>query len=227
MSALDDQRILRQTATRVLDAHGLVLEDVQVRHGGGAPEVRLIVDLPEDRLGSADLDTVAAASRELSELVDADDSLLGPDPVVLEVTTPGADRPLSAARHFRRSRGRLLSLTAADGTAYRARLLAVDGELLRLRQEPGRDDRGRPLKRPAGTSEQLELPIAEVTAARVEVEFDPPADLAQLLADLETTAAEERAASEPAPAADPTDAAAHPAADDTTAAAHPAASKES
>src|SRR5690606_3018349 len=62
MSALDDQRILRQTATRVVDAHGLVLEDVQVRHGGGAPEVRLIVDLPEDRLGSADLDTVAAAS---------------------------------------------------------------------------------------------------------------------------------------------------------------------
>ncbi len=226
MSALDDQAILRQTATRVLDAHGLVLEDVQVRHGSGAPEVRLIVDLPEHRLGSADLDTVAAASRELSELVDADDALLGPDPVVLEVTTPGADRPLTAARHFRRSRGRLLSLTAADGTAYRARLLAVDGELLRLRQEPGRDDRGRPLKRPAGTSEQLELPIVEVTTARVEIEFDPPADLPQLLAGLEASASDHPAADH-APAADPTDAAAHPAVADPTAAAHPAASKES
>lgn len=187
MSALDDHGPLRETATRVLDAHGLVLEDVEVRRGGGPPQVRLIVDLPEDQLGSADLDTVAEASRELSQQVDADDALLGPDPVLLEVTTPGAERALTAPRHFRRSRGRLLALTTADGTAYRARLLAVDGERLRLRQEPGRDDRGRPRKRPAGTTEHLELPLAEITDARIEVEFDPPEDLEQLLADAGTT----------------------------------------
>lgn len=189
MSALDDQTILRETATRVLDAHGLVLEDVEIRQGGGMPQVRLIVDLPEDRLGSADLDAVAEASRELSEAVDADDAVLGSAPVLLEVTTPGVERELTAPRHFRRSRGRLLILTAADGTAFRARLLAVDGEELHLRQEPGRDDRGRPVKLPAGTTEHLRLPIAEVTGARVEVEFDPPEDLAQLLADAESATA--------------------------------------
>lgn len=184
MSALDDLTILRDAATRVLDAHGLVLEDIEIR-GGGTPQVRLIVDLPEDQLGSADLDTVAEASRELSEMVDADDTLLGADPVLLEVTTPGVERTLTAPRHFRRSRGRLLSLTTADGTALRARLLAVDDEELSLRQEPGRDDRGRPLKLAAGTAEHLRLPLEQVTAARVEIEFDPPADLAQLLADAE------------------------------------------
>lgn len=184
MSALDDLTILRDAATRVLDAHGLVLEDIEIR-GGGTPQVRLIVDLPEDQLGSADLDTVAEASRELSEMVDADDTLLGADPVLLEVTTPGVERTLTAPRHFRRSRGRLLALTSADGTALRARLLAVDGEELSLRQEPGRDDRGRPLKLAAGTTEHLRLPLAQITDARVEIEFDPPADLAQLLADAE------------------------------------------
>lgn len=184
MSALDDLTILRDAATRVLDAHGLVLEDIEIR-GGGTPQVRLIVDLPEDQLGSADLDTVAEASRELSEMVDADDTLLGADPVLLEVTTPGVERTLTAPRHFRRSRGRLLALTTADGTALRARLLAVDGEELSLRQEPGRDDRGRSLKLAAGTTEHLRLPLAQITDARVEIEFDPPADLAQLLADAE------------------------------------------
>lgn len=206
MSALEDQTILRETATRVLAGHGLVLEEVEIRRGGGMPQVRLVVDLPEDQLGSADLDTVAEASRELSEAVDADDAVLGADPVLLEVTTPGVERELTALRHFRRSRGRLLTLTTAAGTALRARLLAVDGEELVLRQEPGRDDRGRPRKLPAGTSETLRLPREEIGSARVEVEFDPPADLEQLLA-----------AAEPAPD--------HP--DDTTPAAAPAATKES
>ncbi|WP_262425954.1 ribosome assembly cofactor RimP [Brachybacterium sp. Z12] len=152
------------------------------------------MDLPEDQLGSADLDTVAAASRELSEMVDADDTLLGSAPVLLEVTTPGADRTLADPRHFRRSRGRLLALTTADGTAYRARLLTVDGEQLILRQEPGRDDRGRPLKLVEGTSERLQIPLADVATAHVEIEFDPPADLAQLLADAGSTDADHTAA---------------------------------
>ncbi|MDN6327754.1 MAG: ribosome maturation factor RimP [Brachybacterium sp.] len=194
MSALEDQTILRETATRVLDAHGLVLEDVEIRHGGGMPQVRLVVDLPDDQLGSADLDAVAEASRALSAAVDADDAVLGSTPVLLEVTTPGVDRELTQPRHFRRSRGRLLALTVADGTRYRARLLAVHGEDLHLRQEPGRDDRGRPLKVPKGTPDRPVIPIADVATARVEVEFDPPADLAQLLADAETTAADRSAA---------------------------------
>ncbi|MDN6401080.1 MAG: hypothetical protein L0K01_11620 [Brachybacterium sp.] len=129
---------------------------------------------------------MAEASRALSAAVDADDAVLGSTPVLLEVTTPGVDRELTQPRHFRRSRGRLLALTVADGTRHRARLLAVPGEDLHLRQEPGRDARGRP-DRPV-------IPIADVATARVEVEFDPPADLAQLLADAETTAADRSAA---------------------------------
>lgn len=190
MSAPDDRTILREAATPVLDAHGLVLEEIELGREGGMPRLRLVVDLPEDQLGSADLDTVAEASRELSALVDADDALLGPDPVLLELTTPGVDRALTEPRHFRRSRGRLLTLTTADGTEYRARLLAVDGGTLRLRQEPGRDDRGRPRKLPAGTTERLELSLAEVTAAKVEVEFDPPEDLEALLAEAQADGTE-------------------------------------
>jgi ribosome maturation factor RimP len=195
MSDLDgptDHTALREAATRILESHGLVLEDIVVKGPRSMPEVKVVVDLPEDQLGSADLDDVAKASGELSALVDADDALLGPDPAILELTTPGVDRELTAPRHFRRSRGRLLALSTSDGTQYRARLLAVSaGDTLLLRQEPGRDDRGRPLRMPPGTSERLELAVPDITSARVQVEFDPPADLAQLIADADPTAPKE------------------------------------
>lgn len=186
MSEADAHPALQEAARSVLAEHDLVLEELVVRPRPGGPEVSLVVDLPEDRLGSADLDAVAAATTDLNAMIDADDSLLGPDPAVLEVTTPGVDRPLTAARHFRRARGRLLVLSRHDGEVHRARMLAVqeDGTLV-LRPEPGRDEKGRPVKLPKGTPDHLEIPVDDVEHARVEVEFDPPEDLEALIAEAE------------------------------------------
>lgn len=192
MSSLDPYPALREAAERVLAAHGLVLEEIQVRPRSGMPEVRLVVDLPEDELGSVDLDTVAAATSELNAEVDADDALLGPDPALLEVTTPGVDRPLTAPRHFRRARGRLVQLRTTAGEEHRARVLAVtDEDEIVLRPEAGRDDRGRPRRLPAGTPERLRIPAAAVDSAQVQIEFDPPADLERLLDEATTTAPKE------------------------------------
>jgi ribosome maturation factor RimP len=155
-----------------------VVEDLSTRQRGGTTELRVVVDLPEDRTDSADLDTVAELSRELSEHLDADASLLGEGPTLLEVTTPGVDRPLTEPRHFRRNRDRLLNLELADGTTVRARLQEVAGnageETLTLHPEPGRDSRGRPRKPPAGITDPFTAPIAEVASARVEIEFTGP-----------------------------------------------------
>ncbi|MBK0332682.1 ribosome assembly cofactor RimP [Brachybacterium halotolerans subsp. kimchii] len=177
---------VEDAASQILSRHDLVLEDAAVHERQGTTEVTLVVDLPEDRTGSADLDAVAEASREISELLDEDESILGPGPSLLEVTTPGAERTLTQPRHFRRSRGRLLTTTLAGAagageTSLRARLLAVaeDGTLT-LHPEPGVDDRGRPRKLPAGTPEFLAVPLSDVVSARVEVEFTPPPDQAQL-----------------------------------------------
>ncbi|MCW1805200.1 ribosome maturation factor RimP [Brachybacterium squillarum] len=192
MSTLDPYPALREAAERLLADHDLVLEDIEVRPRSGMPEIRIVVDLPEDRSGSVDLDAVALVSRELSALVDEDDALLGPDPALLEVTTPGVDRPLTAARHFRRARGRLVELRTVQGEEHRARILAVtEAEAVLLRPEAGRDDRGRPRKLPAGTPDRLEIPVADVESARVQIEFDPPADLEQLLAEAGHTAPKE------------------------------------
>src|SRR5699024_2143754 len=78
MSTADSHAALHEAATRVLAEHDLVLEELVVRRESGTTRARLVVDLPEERTGSADLDTVAEASSALSTLTDADDSLLGP-----------------------------------------------------------------------------------------------------------------------------------------------------
>jgi ribosome maturation factor RimP len=56
---------------------------------------------------------------------------------VLEVSSPGVDRPLTERRHWLRARGRLVKVTLRDGSAAGGRLtevgdegLVVDGRLL-------------------------------------------------------------------------------------------------
>ena len=61
-----------------------------------------------------DLDTIAALSRSASELLDG---ARHHGSYVLEVTSPGVDRPLTTEKHFRRARGRKVELTLSDGIA--------------------------------------------------------------------------------------------------------------
>ena len=49
-------------------------------------------------------------------------------PYELEVSSPGATRPLKERRRWERARTRLVAVTAPDGTEYLARLLEVQDE---------------------------------------------------------------------------------------------------
>lgn len=167
---------LRSALTPLIESVGLVCEDVTVRAAGGRTVVTVVVDLPEDRVGSADLDSVAEASRLISDHLDADESFLDGAAYELEVTTPGAERTLTEPRHFRRARGRLVALRTAAGEDLVARVLAVsDADVLMLRPEdaPG----SKPRARRSGPPAPRELPISEAASAKVLIEFTAPADL--------------------------------------------------
>lgn len=96
----------------VVAGSGLVLEDVTVTPAGKRRVVRVVVDLPDDAVGGVDLDAVADVSRAVSDALDATD-LLGGAPYVLEVGTPGVDRPLTERRHWSRARTRLVAVEVA------------------------------------------------------------------------------------------------------------------
>ena len=95
----------------VVTGAGYDLEELTVTAAGRRSVVRVVVD----RDSGISLDDVAEVSRVVSEELDARDDGMGRTPYVLEVTSPGVDRPLTEPRHWRRNTGRLV--TVAVGPA--------------------------------------------------------------------------------------------------------------
>ncbi len=119
---------LSEVRARVLDvlgplatAAGYDLEDVTVTRVGRRRLVRVAVD----RDGGVDLDAVAELSRAASAALD-DTDVMGEDPYVLEVSSPGVDRPLSEPRHWRRAVGRLVRAPLAGGGEVLGRVVTAD-----------------------------------------------------------------------------------------------------
>ena len=83
--------------------------------------VRVVVD----RDGGVDLDAVAAVSGPIAAAVEAAD-LFGETPYVLEVSSPGVDRPLRTPTHWRRATGRLVTVTLRGGGSITGRVEGAD-----------------------------------------------------------------------------------------------------
>ena len=111
----------------VVAGRGLDLEDVQVTPAGRRRLLRVVVD----RDGGVPLDSVATVSTAVSAALDESDAM-GGAPYVLEVTSPGVDRPLTEPRHWRRARSRLVSVPLAEGGSLTARVLDADDDGLLL-----------------------------------------------------------------------------------------------
>jgi ribosome maturation factor RimP len=136
-----------------LAAMGLDVEAVELTQAGKRRMLRVAVD--QD--GGVTLDDIADATREVSRVLDDPTSdVMGSQPYTLEVTSPGTDRPLTAPRHWRRNRGRLVKATLADGRTLTGRVTSSDDEHTVL------DVDGTPHP----------LTFAEVTKAKVQLEFN-------------------------------------------------------
>lgn len=121
-SRTSDERV-GSVVSPVVEAAGLHLEDARVARAGNRSTVRVVVDLPDDEVGSLDSDRLGDVSREISRVMDEADVVRGQ--YTLEVSTPGASRPLTEPRHFRRARTRTVRLTLADGGTTTGRLRDV------------------------------------------------------------------------------------------------------
>ena len=122
---------LREVVRPVIEAAGCDLEDLTVAAAGRRSVVRILVDNDE----GITLDDVAEVSRAVGQALDAadeiDPGLLGAS-YVLEVSSPGVDRPLTEPRHWRRNIGRLVSVTPREGTVLAGRVVATDDSRITL-----------------------------------------------------------------------------------------------
>jgi ribosome maturation factor RimP len=151
---------------------GLVIEDVTVTPVGKRRLVRAWLDRdlsgldPEDESSLVDplsLDEVAEATRAISAGLDASDAM-GEAPYVLEVGSPGVDRPLTAPRHFRHNVTRLVEISRHSGDKLTGRLLAAGATHVRVLVAATK-------KEPEAV---LRIPYADIVRAQVQVEFARP-----------------------------------------------------
>ena len=99
----------------VVDGAGYDLEELVVTPAGRRSVVRVVVDRDQ----GVTLDDIAEVSRAVSEVLDANDDGMGRSPYVLEVTSPGVDRPLTEPRHWRRNVGRLVTVAVGPAGSRR------------------------------------------------------------------------------------------------------------
>jgi ribosome maturation factor RimP len=83
-----------------LEAAGMELFDIELAGSGGNTVLRVTVD----RSGGVDLDAISDATRLVSGVLDSDPDLV-PGRYLLEVSSPGIERPLRRPEHFKRAVG--------------------------------------------------------------------------------------------------------------------------
>jgi ribosome maturation factor RimP len=134
---------------------------VELRRGG--TKSRPVFDVRIDRRDGTKVtvDDCARASRAIEARLDADETIA--ERYVLEVSSPGAERPLKTARDWQRFVGRRANVTStALGGRQEVEIVAVetapDGDVALLRDAKGNEHR---------------VPLTAVTEARLAFHWKP------------------------------------------------------
>jgi len=118
---------VRTLAAPIVADLGLEIYDLEMVSG----VLRLSIDTPTGGPAGVTLDNIALVSRLVSRELDHNDPM--PGRYTLEVTSPGLERPLRTADHFRRGVNKVVSVRLREAVDGRRRL---QGTLLRA------DERG-------------------------------------------------------------------------------------
>jgi ribosome maturation factor RimP len=99
-----------ELAAPLAQAENMEIVDIEFRHEGtrGGRVLRLYMD----KEGGPNVDDLSRVSRQLSELLDAQDTIDGG--YTLEVSSPGINRPLRKPEHFSRFVGKRIRIRTRD-----------------------------------------------------------------------------------------------------------------
>ena len=138
----------------ILEEEGLDLVEVEYKRGARRSFLRIFIDKP----GGVTLDDCSTVSNQLGDLLDIEDLIS--NRYVLEVSSPGAERPLNRPDDYRRFVGRLVRIRtkeSVDGNRqFVGRLVAFEEDKATIEVED---------------SEQVTLELGEIERARLEVEL--------------------------------------------------------
>ena len=124
-----------ELAAPLAQAEGMEIVDIEFRHEGsrGGRVLRLYMD----KEGGTNVDDLSRVSRQLGELLDAQDTIDGA--YTLEVSSPGINRSLKKPEHFLRFVGKRIRIRTRDLIDGRRSFLGILDEVaggsVRLTQE--------------------------------------------------------------------------------------------
>jgi ribosome maturation factor RimP len=146
---------------RVVESLGLELVELEVAGNRARPILRVYLDRPEALPGQpgVSVEDCTRASRALEPMLDAREGLS--ERYLLEVSSPGVERPLTRPRDWTRFAGQEVAVRGRGPLAGGARKL--EGVLLGTRGEAG--DEAVTLRLPGG--EEVEFPLAQVEKAHL------------------------------------------------------------
>ena len=120
-------QVLKQLLQPVVEALDCELWGIELQMGGKTKLLRIYIDRDDIGVGIDDCERV---SRQASAILDVEDIIAGE--YVLEVSSPGMDRPLYELDHYARYVGEEVSLRLRfpyEGRRnYKGRLKAIEGD---------------------------------------------------------------------------------------------------
>ncbi|GGK42130.1 ribosome maturation factor RimP [Nocardia camponoti] len=159
-----------QLVAELVARRGFDLEGVAIAAAGKDELAPVRVKVTVDSDSPVPLDTIAELSRDMSEILDAANDF-GESAYLLEVTTPGVDRPLTKPGHWRRARGRKVRVTLhpdADRPEGKAKFEARVGALGETEDTVALVLGGKV------KPHRIHVPLAGIANAVVQVEFSTP-----------------------------------------------------
>lgn len=129
----DPELKIKDLVESIIRGTDIYVVDVEVKGALGNQVVWVYLDT---EAGGISIDRCAKVSNELSILLDANDLITGK--YVLNVSSPGLDRPLKDPRQYKNNVGRKVKvryMTDEGGKNTSGVLLSFDGETLVIEQE--------------------------------------------------------------------------------------------
>ena len=110
-------QIVSEIAAPFAESAGCFVDDVEFKKEGSEYVLRVIIDVADDTNGGVSIDQCESVSRLLSDALDSADPIS--QAYMLEVSSPGIDRPLKRDKDFERFMGREIDIglfKAVDGS---------------------------------------------------------------------------------------------------------------
>ncbi len=127
---------VEKLAGPILEPLGLMLVEREFTTEYGRLVLRVYV---EREGGTVSLEDCEAVSRSLESLLDVDDLI--PDSYVLEISSPGLDRPLRRPEDFKRFAGKKVQVKTTEVwegfKSFTGQLLGVDGDQIVIHGDRG------------------------------------------------------------------------------------------